>query len=387
MVKLLRLTTANNGVFKAEMGAEILIPPGSKLALQNLTFKTNFTPISIDDSDRFITFNGDDSRVIAHPTSALPLGAYEGKLGKEAFMIDLENSLNALTSSINSQPPPLGANNSWAQTFSDWSVTQWSDDGDAQTSDFNQLGFSYSLLGTPLGPTKDLGNPAGTMNGAFFEPDTDGTWDIDAPNNMMNLTDTLDSTTTTKYHMVAIDGYKLSRGSSLWMVRCQDCVPSALSPGAQDNGFGIGLTSYNLAEDGYPDSDKELPEAARQYEVRFNHGAVQTPPNRETYKYRKVGLSGEQDSGIIPQRTQITHFPIHTHDVIWFRVSAADTLGKQNLTCGVWMIGETTGTAGVPANTTVEKIFFTKPLSKAEQTNGFYPYLYMTGGSTQGHEG
>jgi hypothetical protein len=386
MVKLLRLTTANNGIFKAEMDAGILIPPGSKLALQNLTFKTNFIPITIDDGDRNITFNGDDARVISHPTSAIPYGSYNGKAGKEAFMIDLENSLNALTSSINSQPAPLGANNRWAQTFSDWSVTQWADDGDPQTSDFNQLGFSYSLLGTPMGPTYNAANKGGTRNGYWFETDVDGTFSIDVDNNKVELADNLDSTTTTKYHMVPTDGFKLSRGSSLWMVRIVDCVPSAISPGGQDNGFGIGLTTDNLADDGFPDSNKEIPDSARQYEIRFNHGAVQTPPNRETYKYREVGFGAvEQDSGIIPQRTQANHFAAHTHDVVWFRVSAANVLGKQNLTCGVWMIGETTGTAGVPAGTTVEKIFFTKQLSRAEQTSGFYPYLYMTGGSTQAH--
>ena len=84
MVKLIRLTTANNGKFKADFDAEILVPPGSKIALQNLVFKTTFTPISIGADDRLITFTADKVKrpLTEHHNRLSQTGLILGKMGR-----------------------------------------------------------------------------------------------------------------------------------------------------------------------------------------------------------------------------------------------------------------------------------------------------------------
>ena len=58
MVKLIRLASNNDLNFAANFDNDIIVPPGSKLALQNLTFKTIFTSVNINSSNNIVSFTG-----------------------------------------------------------------------------------------------------------------------------------------------------------------------------------------------------------------------------------------------------------------------------------------------------------------------------------------
>ena len=59
MVKLIRLASNNDGLFKSAFGSSIDIKPNGKIALLNLTFRTDFNVLNIDDSNNEITFWSD----------------------------------------------------------------------------------------------------------------------------------------------------------------------------------------------------------------------------------------------------------------------------------------------------------------------------------------
>ena len=57
MVKLLRLTTDNNGNFNADLDAGIQLSENAQIAVQNLTFETTFDILNINASNRDIDFD------------------------------------------------------------------------------------------------------------------------------------------------------------------------------------------------------------------------------------------------------------------------------------------------------------------------------------------
>ena len=382
MVKLIRLTTANNGKFRADFDAEILIPPGSKLALQNVTFKTNFTPIFIGSEDRLIGFTADKvKRPIGANGSSLPTRSYYGKEGKQQFMVDLEVALNCLTSSIVAQPAPIGSGVVSNATFSDWSVSLFNKEEEEEEQDFNNFNFAYSMLGTPMGGTFAMSNPGGTKNGVWMDWDP-YVFQQDVENNILQLAVGIPAITGTKYHMISKDGFKLCKGSGLWMCRIKNsiCRSQPGEQGLENNGFGIGVSSQNLKLQGYPDSQLDLPDAARSFEISYNFSSPDGPLTRQGYKYR-FNAGPDQQTSVLPQRTALiaNGNSDHANDVLWFRINPHPEFpGQQILSGGIWNLTERTGAAG-PPNVAQEEILFQKLLTRDEQINGFYPYLWING--------
>ena len=79
MVKLVRLTSADNGAFKSSFANDMLIKPNSKLALLNLTFKTDIATLVInDDNNLIITYGDYDQIPLTIGTAKLTNAVYEG---------------------------------------------------------------------------------------------------------------------------------------------------------------------------------------------------------------------------------------------------------------------------------------------------------------------
>ncbi len=61
MVKLVRLTTENNNQFEADMDSEIKLGPNASVALQNITFQTEFVALGVSGDDATIKYNFDEA--------------------------------------------------------------------------------------------------------------------------------------------------------------------------------------------------------------------------------------------------------------------------------------------------------------------------------------
>ena len=92
MVKLLRLTTDNDGKFNADLDAGIQLSENAQMAVQNLTFETTYDVVTIHGENQMVAVNWDLG------TSVLEYGELQPKQYTSAniatLSIDLEGALN-----------------------------------------------------------------------------------------------------------------------------------------------------------------------------------------------------------------------------------------------------------------------------------------------------
>lgn len=113
MVKLVRLTTENDNNFNVDMDSDLKLKANASVALQNLTFETDFQTLSVTGNDRTISYNFDLTRYpgLTH-TDQLKIEDYTAS-NYNAFFTDLEGTLNdtcSLGSAAGGLLPPDLAN-------------------------------------------------------------------------------------------------------------------------------------------------------------------------------------------------------------------------------------------------------------------------------------
>ena len=103
MVKLIRLTSTNNGIFNTNFDSEILLNPNSKIALLNATFETVFDNIAITSTNNLISFRAETDGVTT--SFRMPHKSYFGKEGTQEFLDDLAVALNSTLKATKVTPP------------------------------------------------------------------------------------------------------------------------------------------------------------------------------------------------------------------------------------------------------------------------------------------
>ena len=96
-MKLIRLVTDNDGIFKSSFGNEMVLKENSKMALLNLTFQTAFEILQIDSRNNAVSFFTDTSDVATEVKALLENRTYN-RDEIEEFYEDLKYTLNSVIS-------------------------------------------------------------------------------------------------------------------------------------------------------------------------------------------------------------------------------------------------------------------------------------------------
>ena len=336
MVKLIRLASNNDLNFAANFDNDIIVPPGSKLALQNLTFKTEFTSVSINSSNNIVKFTGNIDPSDGQPgySSLLTPKNYSGSSGFNDFLENIERTLNTTLESNSNQPtylPNYGHNKDWNVVYGSFKVPtdRAGDDADPMRYDVNSITFRYSILCTPNGPTFGMGFPQGTENQELWEggPSLE-LFATDQGVNTVQMAAGIERTAEPINTVICYENIKLSRGNALFMVRVADFRNNGFI--VNNNGFTIGVTTTNLV--GYQGDDLDpLTDDDRGYEVAFNRES-------EPYSYsiHNAGVTTTK----YPQRVSATTYTNpNEHDIMWCRIDREpNSPHKQILRLGIWQI-------------------------------------------------
>ena len=339
MVKLIRLTSTNNGIFNTNFDSEILLNPNSKIALLNATFETDGVTTSF----------------------RMPPKSYYGKEGTQEFLDDLAVALNSTLKATKVTPPV-------SNLFSEFSVNNLFINND---EDVTKISYQYVPLCTPLGPMYTAQLPRRTRNKGFWKA-TPTAITIDEATKLANITQLNVGTTRTlneNYNYITNKDFPLSRGNALFSATVYDFNENG--SGVQDNGFAIGLTQTDLSSLGFP-KNENIPGTSRELEIRFTRDST-------SYKYIDDNGFEKEAVGAIPERTG-TVDGIENNDTMFFRIGQSSSPGfegKRTVTGGIWK------SAPVSPFTAVEQILFERLLTDVENKGDWYPYMYIRGASTE----
>ena len=357
MVKLIRLASQDNCNFMANFSNDILVPPGSKLALQNVSFKTEFKTFVITEDNHHIQFTADMNR--ANRDVYLESKTYSGVIGYNDFLEDLEIGLNGTLSVYQQESGDI-----FNSVYGDFYIPRPNRKNIVDDHDFTTINFRYATVVTPWGPTFTTGmtNPGGTKNVAcFMERPVYDDFFVKTPENIADNIIALDPSVSPsinqEYNQVSKDGFHLSKGSAIYMTRIGAYADNG--SGLDDNGAAIGLTNTNLGLENWGQTPINIPGTMRDYEIRFN---------RATENYKYINNNGfEKNSGVLPKNVNNTDG--ENNDIIFFIIGQAPD-GIFKIKGGVWQEGPT-------PDTNIEHIFFDLPLEREARSSGFYPYLYI----------
>ena len=107
-MKLIRLVTDNDGIFKSSFGNEMVLKENSKMALLNLTFQTAFEILQIDSRNNAVSFITDTSDISTQVTGELPNRTYN-RDEIEDFYDDLKFVLNSVISNNKNSSNGVGS--------------------------------------------------------------------------------------------------------------------------------------------------------------------------------------------------------------------------------------------------------------------------------------
>lgn len=375
MVKLIRLTSrSNNGVFRAQLQNDLFLNPDSRMSVLNLTFRTNTLANEVTIENNLVSFTGSLTFDPINPnmlqpaiTAEIPKKDYSDTTYTE-FVEELERTLNR---TLDASPVTLrNLIRTWNTVYSEFYIPKRPSDFLYQNT--LEIHFRYAMLITPLGgqgPVQTIPEDSMTQNDpawigsrhvlyddATGMPTYTDNFNVNIASNVLQLRAQFASVPDTRYKMVTEPDMPMCKGAGLYFTRIQLLTDNG--SGGQNNGFGIGLTTYDLASD--PDLNirldtVDIPGTHRQFEIRCNRPG-------ESYKFINNG-GNEQDSGFNVQKT-LANQPITDHDIIWFQINRGFLVG------GIWYDDGANGKA---------YSLFTHELTEDEATKGFYPYLYMRG--------
>ena len=272
MVKLIRIASDDNGIFKSNFQNDIILEAQSKMALLNATFKVAFETLNITSENNEITVETQSGSGFNPGTADLEKTSYSNSQEQQDKL--LNNILATLNSCLDG--PGFGAfpNNNGSQ----FNIRE--------IGEKKRIEYRYSPFLNPLFlPSKE--NPFGD---SIFNVDSAITNVFTNPNSFL--------TTISKQpgqpnavgtsNNIITGSAKLCSGNGLMVITM---TSTASASGLQDNGFGFGLTSSKLTD--FMEAGESIPEARRGFEMRFNRAT-------ETYKIRKPGETTEIDTGVLP---------------------------------------------------------------------------------------
>ena len=358
MVKLLRLTTDDNCKFNADLDAGIDLDVGSSMALQNLTFETDFPVLDINDEKDNVSYKW-DSNVDYAFVGSLTTRKYT-RLDYTDFYTDLERALNATQKTVTRDTYAGGRQDIYAQ----FRVL----DG----ADYAQIQYKYAPI-CRLFHLNDSVQVRDTIQKLVYWTKDDSaahnstiSWSnaVDAKNcgniaknPASNYGASSDSLNT---YVAGISGRGyISRGNG--MVSCNVNNLADHAGTSEEHGFGMGL-SFGAIPANLP-IGSVIPTTSRDFEIRVQK-------TTDVYKW----CSAEYVPGSLVSST-VTPFKFDisvdtdptSHDVLFIEKQGKRIIGR---VCNM----------GVASGQTTT--LFTYELTEEEQTQELYPYFYVCGRDT-----
>ena len=343
MVKLIRLATNNDGVFKSSFGNSIDIKENAKVALLNLTFETAFDQLVVTANNSSITFQSDGATAFTTVQANLPLGTYTSATLDKLYE-DIEWTLNrCLDYTIARETNAI---------FSAFRITK------NLTTGNKQIEYRYAPLTSALsiGGWNGDGPEQMMLSGGLLDINETGTIGTDETI-ICTMTTGQPARANTSNWIAAMPGKRLNNGSAIFMARCYDIRDNA--SGLEDNGFAIGLSATPLAIK--LTGGVDIPLGDRKYEIRVNRMG-------EVYKFIRNGVA-EAASTIQPLNIDLSlEADELLHDVISFELTGG--------TLSACVFQDLPG----PPRVGVRHVLFTMDIEQGEQ---LYPYIYINGAITE----
>lgn len=343
-MKLIRLATDNNGVFKSAFQNDMVIEKNSQMALLNLTFKTEFENITIDETNNIVIFQSNLDEAETLFSGRIPVGTYTSQ--------DLQTYYDAVE---------LGLNSALSLTYAIGDIT----DETLRNSIYStfkiltlpdgkkQINYRYAPFLNPFrslsgGPDRMFFNATDTPQAANLTILSTGDGDV-----TIRASSTAGVTGRTRNTFGILDRH-LNKGAGIFMARARDISDNG--SGLQDNGFAIGL------------SLREIPQSSLVTDLESKYNEYEIRINRFGEEIMIINNGGSlQATGIYPQKIDSTIVPnILEHDVIAFEMS------EGNLNLVVYQ-----ETADTDEGQRIV-LYSTKVLPGQK----YYPYMYVNGGSS-----
>ena len=355
MVKLIRITSEDNGNYNASLQDGIQLGSNSSIALQNLTAETLYETLNIVGANDTITSNLDTTQFTS-VESALTNKQYTNE-NQTDFFTDLEVTLNDTLRNMGNTADFVNAGDVMRAINIDYPNKT------PISKDMVELQMRYTPVIMPLFRNDDKQTREGTTQEIFNAHislfyDTGPTTLLEDIGNMRLQTGIAATPARTHYITTVSDNMFLSRGSGIWGCRLQNLIDN-IGPSDQ-NGYGIGL-SFNNVNGPY---NTQIPNTDRDFEIRCQKVAdnyvfiTPTVPNTP------------QDTGIAPYSMTT---PVGTgtggtnNDQMVFWKDGA------NLHLQIW------NKDGAAQGKVAWEVVYV--LSKEEQAKPLYPYLYICGSS------
>ena len=341
-MKLVRLSTNDNGYFKSSFGTEMVLKPYSKMALLNLTFQSSIGKLIILPDQVIITQTDITNALTLKSITLDGITFPSTPAGFESYVINLKYFLNKTL------------NIGYAQ---------------GAASEINCSGSMYEII--PFDGRRSIIyrycpfiNPFHYIPGSFigFRPESE-IMDYDEDEIFLNFINIGDGVVTQIESQNAVgttantdnmlSSQEISTGSGFMSARIMDYVDNL--SGGEDNGFAIGLSDVDLSSIGVNPGDP-IPSDNVYCELRFNRKA-------EKYKFRTPSGKGfDQNSDVTPLKTSLLEDAnVNTHDVLGFEI--------QHGKVSIIVYQDAAGTANRQVISTFNLDAGTK----------LYPYMYITG--------
>ena len=293
-MKLIRLTSANNGKFKSSFGHNIIIKPMSKMALLNLTFKTK-GEIQIDSTNSLIEFSSDSPN--APVLYSINLDTEKYNLDNiDLFFNNLSSDLNAnliLNDSFGLSPDsPFDAYPALNNTGSEFNINL--------SNGYNEIKYKYACYMNPL--VENAVSPRARM--------VIVSEDLQIGDNRIQLKDFIGAVADRSKNILNEEGVYISRGSSVMHAQITGWLE--MGGGLQNNGGGIGLSTTDLGA---------IP-GQRGTNILDEHIALEIKFNRATQVYQYIDEPGTplKNSTIMPYKVEGTEL---SNDVIFIDKNGA----------------------------------------------------------------
>ena len=353
MVKLVRLTSNDNGKFNADLDAGISVGENTQIAVQNLTAQTIFETLNITPNNHTVRSNL-DTDVYSNISSQLETKQYNS-VNHNDFFIDLEQTLND-TMRTSGQTAQNTIDNG-GDVFR--AVRVEYPNRTAESNDRVELVMKYTPLLNPfvynlnLAPRRDEDDTTIFNHFGSVIVDTSATKKIDLGNLWQDGTATANRT---NFFSPNANDVILSRGSGIWCCRVQNLIDNG---GASNtNGWGIGLSWTRTSN-----TETEIANTSRDFEIR-----VQKPTDQYVY-VTPANAYTEVATGVTP----------------YSMITVAPNGGSENDQMVLWKNGtklhlQIWNRDGAANGQVVWEHIYT--LSKSEAQKPLYPYLYVCGNST-----
>ena len=375
MVKLVRLTTENNNNFNANMDSDLILGEKASVALQNLTFETDFQALSVTGIDRVVSYNFDET---AYPgqthNSELKLGEYTAS-NYNAFFTDLEGTLN---DTIEQTDTAVTGSNQ--PTYQQYNIT--ADDPEKRIqlrltpmlhpllktrsfnynyaandpqSDYERTNLIFTsqprgLSDTTVQPPTTVTDPAVWLRaynqaGPNYAPIYYG---------IVQREEGTRSTAIDRYIHPAV-GVEWSKGSAVWW--CRVHLLTSNSGNKDAHGFAIGLSKTQIT------GQAIMPDSHRDYEIRVHD------TNHNIFYIDPTTANTLTDGGVAPHDVGAGNEA--NHDIIMLRKD-------KNVIKGVYLTAAGGGT---------ETVLFTHTIPASERNAPLYPYAYWCGAGDEDQMG